>query len=133
MIYEDMNNYLKLDALYNDVNQGGQNVEFILEHEGIFPDTRPWQSVDLNQAIYLKISKSDNTYTGYYGINGIQWVMLGSTTASKIKKPQLGIYAITGNADPELNCIGNVPDIVTDFDYFRVFPRKNVYLPLVRR
>ncbi len=90
----------------------GIGVEFIKEEAGTVPDW-PWNKVESGNPAYLKITKSGNSYSGYYSPNGELWTLVGSLNAS-IANPQIGLYAEANN------CLGNAPDIVIDFDFFRV-------------
>jgi len=117
IIFEDVDNYVKLDVLWSD-GSGGENVEFILEKNGEVP-SYPWPffTVDLEKPAFLKIIKSNTTYTGFYSPDGHLWRTVGSFTADLGENLTTGIYAISSFVDPP-NCNGYVPDIQVDFDYF---------------
>ena len=118
IFFNDVDNYLKLDVLWAAV-AGGENVEFLQEQNGEIPEPLSWPyfTVDLNQPAFLMIIKSGNTYTGYYSPDGQVWSILGSITDGTIEYSNVGIYALSGVVDTP-TCVGSVPDIEVDFDYF---------------
>ncbi len=120
IIFKDLDNYAKLDVLWSNV-AGGENVEFIREQNGEVPPSLSWPffAVDLNQPVFLKITKFGNTYTGFYSSNGQVWSIVGSLTFESVENPKIGVYAFSSFVDPPA-CAGDVPDIQVDFDYFRV-------------
>jgi beta-xylosidase len=77
LIFQDLDNYIKLDVLWNNTTQNGESAEFIREQHGASSWPWPWFNVNLSQPAFLKITRSGNTYNGYYGSDGQQWRLVG--------------------------------------------------------
>ncbi len=127
VIFEDMDNYIKLDLLWsdafiNDGNESGEGIELLSEQKGVFTPAWPaWPRAYLkldNDGVFLKIRKEGAWYDGYYSKDGQQWIRLGSISVPTIANPQVGIFALGSNNAP--NCTHAVPDIPVDFDFFHL-------------
>jgi regulation of enolase protein 1 (concanavalin A-like superfamily) len=123
LIFKDLDNYIKLDVVWNTTTQNGLSVEFIMEENGIVLNEPnwPWINIGSSNSAFLKIAKSGNSYSGYFSSNGEQWTLVGSWSTSTITDLQVGLFALANN------CSGNTLDISADFDFFRVIDRLTLF------
>ncbi len=86
VIYQDDDNYLRLTRC----QIGNDMVEFLQESDGI-----PSSLVaECNlETTYLKIVKTDNTYTGYYSANGSDWIEVYEYSDVSLSDPKIGLTA----------------------------------------
>lgn len=112
IFYGDPFNRIKLSVVYNDEQFSGQIVEFVLVVDGV--RTHRYQvAADLTQAVYLKIEKQGNNYTGFYSFDNINFNAFPTANASQSSLSEIGLY--TNNS-----CYSNVPDIPAKFDFYRL-------------
>jgi hypothetical protein len=116
LVFQDLDNYLKLDVVWNTTTQGGLSVEYIFEQGGvpINEPNWPWISIHPSRVYFLKLAKSGDVYSGYFSLDGELWTQVGSWTTSVFISPKIGLFSLANN------CSGNTPDISVDFDFFRV-------------
>ena len=116
VVMKDFDNYLKFDVVWNTTTQSGLTVELIKEENGgiINENFWPWISITSGNPAYLKITRSGNTYGGYFSPNGQDWQYVGSYSTEGYSYNQIGIFTLANN------CWGYTPDVTVDFDFFRV-------------
>jgi cytochrome c len=106
LIWEDSNNYLRLNRL-EDFR--GQLVDLSGENGG------SWSYFAENQytytITYLRVARTKNTFTASYSSDGVNWIFLSSISFPLIDPVRIGLFAI--------NQWQNNP-VYADFDYFRV-------------
>jgi beta-xylosidase len=115
----DMDNYVKLNVLYNS-EMYGQSSELLPEESGQYRGSWPYIAAPQSQPAYLKIVKVGTDYTGYYSSNGVDWSRVGSVRVTTISQPLVGLYASASIASRS-DCVTPLPDIVVDFDYLSKF------------
>lgn len=112
IFYGDKYNRIKLSVVYNDEQFSGQIVEFVLVVDGV--RTHRYQvAADLTQAVYLKIEKQGNNYTGHYSFDNLNFTAFPTANASQSSLSEIGLYANN-------SCYFNLPDIPAKFDFFRL-------------
>jgi regulation of enolase protein 1 (concanavalin A-like superfamily) len=112
LVFRDTNTYFKIGPAYALELWGGQGVQAVLVTNGGIA-ARFGFHVDLSSPVYLRLTKLDDRYLGYYSPDRQTWTLIGQVQSSAITDPKVGIFALT-------SCTGNPPDIPADFDYFRV-------------
>lgn len=125
LVFDNPDNYVKFYVIWNDLflQDGfsfGQGIALISEQNGIYSDweSRPKASIPVTkEGIFLKLSKKNNGYYGFYSSDGNIWNDLGLIIAPAIKASKIGVLATTGEGS---NCENNAPEIPVDFDFFRV-------------
>lgn len=105
LAYANDDNYIMLDRVYYDGNKFG----FKKEIAAAVTDQNVTDS--LGATVYLKLSKSGTSYSGYYSSDGATWTLITTYTGISLTNPKVGIYAASGGASPAA--------INADFDYFR--------------
>lgn len=90
LFFQDVDNYVKLDVVWNTTTQIGLSVELIKESEGvaISAPNWPWVNVSTSTPIYLQMFISENSIVGYYSSDGIKWITVGSWQETTISNPQ---------------------------------------------
>ena len=138
LAYQDDNNFVKLVLrAVTKTRQGrgaapGQagTIDLIVEENGIAKSVASFnlpQAITGNNAMQLKLEKTGNTYTGYYAINGGEFVKLGVANAM-LRDIKAGLIACDGVIIQSMKNVfyfdsdttkPNTPFDVT-FDYFRI-------------
>ncbi len=113
LVFRDVDNYIKLDKLYNSAFGGG-SVEFVKEENGVFPTSWPHHSANLAKAQDLQLKRRGNTLTALdRPVPGTTWRKLGKYSLSGLNGFRIGLFAFAG-------CNTGAPPAVADFDWFRV-------------
>lgn len=114
VVWKDQNNYLRLER---DYRNNYQEIIFNGMINGKYSTTAP-ETVnpgslihiqDIN-ATYLKITRSQNTFSGYYSSDGSNWTFLSNITLNIDYSVNAGLY----------NVLRFAPSFSVSFDYFRV-------------
>jgi beta-xylosidase len=123
----DMDNYIKLDVLYN-TNMGGRSAELLPEEHGAYRGTWPYIAAPQSQPAYLKMTKLGAEYVGYHSTDGVSWTKVGSVQVPTIQQPLVGLYAVASVTVSDCNPV--LPHVIVDFEYFQ-YRDLSVFLPLV--
>jgi hypothetical protein len=111
LIYEDDDNYVEINRSYSFAN----GVSFDIEIGGVASSTAVALIAD---TLYLRIVRVGNLYSGYYSLDGVEWMLLDSGTAD-LSGAMVGLGASSGASSTE---------ITADFDEFHLegnFPSFN--------
>lgn len=106
-IYQDDDNHFELQR----TPLGGQEVHFTKEEKGSSESHSV--SCDLT-TVYLKITKQNSTYTGYWSTDGSSWTKVYQYKDIKFSNLKIGFSAYNGRS--------SAPEIPADFDYICVAP-----------
>jgi len=93
LIYEDEDNYVKVDIEYNTNRIFAQ---FLQETGGTFSGRnvgRLTAAADGSLTAYYKITKVGNTYTGAYSLDGLTYTNIGTPITVAYGAPKIGLYA----------------------------------------
>ncbi|HCC35384.1 MAG TPA: hypothetical protein DEQ02_07025, partial [Ruminococcaceae bacterium] len=115
LIYEDEDNYVKVDAEYN-----GRRIiaQFLTETNGEFVGTRIdtlTPDADGALAVYYKITKAGNVYTGAYSLDGLTYRPIGNPQTREYTQPKIALYATQHSQNEQL--------IDTYFEYVSVLSK----------
>jgi beta-xylosidase len=119
VVYDDDSNYLKIGRRFAN---SGNEVNFRHSREGtlIVNTSTP----EATTVIFLRIIKVDNSYLGYYSIDGNSYKYVGQTDVV-LSDAKIGIISENGPSTLEISA---------DFDFFTIETYLNhIYLPLVIR
>jgi parallel beta-helix repeat protein len=119
VVWKDENNYLRLERAYR---YGYQEIIFNGMIEGIWSTMGP-ETVDPGALIhvpninptYLRLTRGDKTYRGYYSTDGLNWIFLANITMKTDYSVTAGLYNVL-RGDSEFNATAST----ISFDYFRV-------------
>lgn len=125
IVHDDPDHYVKLDLVWSDSILENKNssligIELLSEEDGKFAEW-PWPTDILRPSpngVLLKLVKSGPWYDGYYSVDGLQWIRVGSLKAPSIRDPKVGLFALTGVSLSD--CKPTASQIPVDFDYFYV-------------
>jgi alpha-glucuronidase len=116
--YADDDNYVKLAWEMSDVNAPVNKLRVVLmrEQNGVVTTTQvtgagAQRIVGADGAIWLRLTKTGNTYKAYYSSDGTVYRYMGTTTLDT---------APTGAGMLAFNRSGNSTDLDAAFDYFHV-------------
>jgi beta-xylosidase len=117
LVYQDDDNYIANAIAYAN----GPKIRYREESSGVISTF----DVDLTgSTVYLRITKKDTGYKGYYSFDGIQWIYL-TRYAVEFTDPHVGIIAEEG---------GTATQFVADFNFFQIEYFMNyTFLPLALR
>jgi len=138
LAYQDEDNFVKLMLRAVTKTRQGRGpasaqvgtIDLIVEENGIAKSVASFnltQEITGNNALQLKLEKTGNTYTGYYAINGGEFVKLGVANGM-LKDIKAGLIACDGVIIQSMKNIfyfdsdttkPNTPFDVT-FDYFHI-------------
>jgi hypothetical protein len=138
LAYQDEDNFVKLMLRAVTKTRQGRGpasaqvgtIDLIVEENGIAKSMASFnltQEITGNSALQLKLEKTGNTYTGYYAINGGEFVKLGVANAM-LKDIKAGLIACDGVIIQSMKNVfyfdsdttkPNTPFDVT-FDYFHI-------------
>jgi len=93
LIYDDEDNYVKVDIEYNTRRIFAQ---FLQEINGTFSGRNRDTIVaaaDGSLTAYYRIKKVGNTYTGSYSLDGINYLTIGNPITVAYGEPKIGLYA----------------------------------------
>src|SRR5690625_752280 len=116
MVYGDDDNYVKVDILYGDEQDGnddGLRFEIRSEVDADFQQPSSPDPTDFTaQDYYLQLTRSGNTFTGAYSTDGEHWTDIpGSVSNPNLDGVGPGLYALgKGQSAPT----------TVSFDYFNV-------------
>ena len=102
LIYQDDDNFVRLIRVYGDSNK----IQLAKEISGTMTVSEISNSTSTN--LYLKITKSGTTYTGYYSTNGSVWTQLQSMSGISLSNIKVGL----------MSCGGSTSN--ADFDWFSI-------------
>lgn len=127
LVMNDLETYVKMSMAWNSQQFDGPGIAMVFVKDGDI-DQRTRLSADLSQPLYLKISKTGPIFTGYYGLDGLQYNKIDTFITSDIPNPQIGLIAIN-------SCFTSPSEIPADFDFFHVniLTDRTIYLPLIAR
>lgn len=91
ILFADDDNYVKLFYGYHS-DYGGRSVRLTSEVGAIGVETGV--AVDA-PTVYLKITKTNNSYEGYYSLDNILWIKVGAYT-NGMTSPAVGLAASNG-------------------------------------
>ena len=124
IVFNDADNYMKLDVVFNSMdvvfnsNLWGPTtgVELLREQSAVFNPT-PWPNSKWKwgKTAYLRISRVENSYSGYYSSNGTGWHPVGELEAGNLSHLRIGLFAMSGCGDTT-----QFPPVSADFDFFRI-------------
>ena len=114
LIYQDDDNYLHLMQVYDS----GIWMSFHKESGGNITINA---IKDSSPTVYLRITRQDTTYQGYYSKDGNAWTLVYTYTRS-YTNPKIGLDAT--------NTLPGLPQIPADFDFFQLGSNCGYYLPL---
>ncbi|MBI3978784.1 MAG: DUF11 domain-containing protein, partial [Chloroflexi bacterium] len=103
VVYQSDANYLRLTR-----QKGCDCLEFVADNDDVWTG---WSVPYAASAVWLRLDKVGDTYTGLYSADGSRWSVVGSY--AKVLSPvRFGLVAANG--------AGVTPETPADFDYFRV-------------
>jgi cytochrome c len=108
IVYTDDANYVKLDVVADSAT--ARRIELRSEVGDVVQDPQP-SANNLTQGVwYLRLTKSGDSYRGFYSADGQTWTDLGQTVSnSAVAGGKVGLFAF-GTSAPEL--------VTVKFDYF---------------
>ncbi len=112
LIYQDSDNYLKLVRSWDNL-WGGADVVFALERNGYFYHSHHHTVPADIGTLYLRISQSGTSYSGYYSQDGMTWTLLGLYSDVALTNAEFGLLAANGYKV-------EATEIPVDFQFFRV-------------
>jgi GH35 family endo-1,4-beta-xylanase/regulation of enolase protein 1 (concanavalin A-like superfamily) len=109
--YQDMDNYIKLDWVATSAT--ATNIQVNREVNGVVSSTSINGSVVGNDnTVWLRMSKSGNTYNVYYSTDGTTYNQLGTSYTLNLNNVQAGLSASNGGGT-------DTSDFKINFDYFK--------------
>lgn len=115
VIYEDQNNFVGLLRAYADVLDNPGNAIYFdnISQDALSYDDADYKNFSTRIAdpseVYLKLRREENTYTGYYSLDGQAWTLAGMHI-SPIDPVSYGI--LIGKSDQPISA---------EFDYFEIY------------
>lgn len=111
VVYSDDENFVMLQRFfsssYNPPNQ------FMFKKEIAGSPTKYYTGDTLGATVYLKITKSGTSYSGYFSSDGVNWTQVGSAlTGVSLTNPKFGLFSASGGQSPA--------GINADFDFFNI-------------
>lgn len=103
LIYQDDNNWVKVDRLYDTGNQ----FQFAKEIAGTYTYQNTPDGI-ASTTSYLKIVKTGTNYSGYYSADGVTYTQVGTTQTVSLSSIKLGLMCYGGTG------------MNGDFDYIHV-------------
>ena len=110
VVYQDNDNALHFGRCFCNPNDDDSCVG-----DGIYFDSiksNVWENFATRlsnvNAVFLRLTREENTYTGYYSLDGTTW-FIGGTFTRNIKSPRIGLFADQSTVE-----------ISADFDYFKL-------------
>lgn len=93
VIYNDDDNYVAIQRKHNN---GNPTINVVTEDSGSPNESRV--SADINEnEIYFKLEKNDNIIKGYYSINGVDWIQVGSSLTNNGVSNNAKVGILTAN------------------------------------
>ena len=112
LVYADDANYVKLD--YLTTNAAGSTItrglELRSEVANVVQSPQPNAPTPVQGVWYLRLSKSDSTFTGSYSSDGVTWSDLPPVTNTALAAAKFGVYAFG---------VDQSASKTAKFDYFR--------------
>lgn len=94
LVWQDEDNYIKVDAEYHYT--GSVAAQMCVEIDGAVSSIGSAQSLNAEQGqpltVYYRYKKAGNDYTGYYSLDGENFIELGTTTAA-FNNVHIGVMA----------------------------------------
>jgi regulation of enolase protein 1 (concanavalin A-like superfamily) len=119
IVYQDMNNYMKLDW---ESNNSTNIIQACWEVDGADTATSVDGSVvGSDNTLWLRMVKEGNVYTSYYSTNGTDFTQVGGENTLNFSNVQAGLIAINGS--------GTNTDLDVKYDYFHNSASTVVPLP----
>jgi cytochrome c len=109
--FRDVNNYAKVDLLYNS-NMGGGAVEFVKETGGVFPSAWAHQTANISKPMVLRLARVGSQLSASMS-QGRASRSLGAVSVTGLGSFKVGLFAFAG-------CNTGAPPVTVDFDYFRL-------------
>jgi len=103
LVYQDDDNWLKVDRLYDSGNQ----FQIGKETAGTYTYTNVSDGIT-STVSYLKIVKSGTNYSAYYSANGTTYTQVGATQSITLSTIKVGLICYGGTG------------LTADFDYFHL-------------
>jgi alpha-glucosidase (family GH31 glycosyl hydrolase) len=109
VVYGDDDNFVMLQRFYSTSYSPAN--QFMFKKEIAGSPTKYNTGDTLGGTVYLKITKSGTSYSGYFSSDGTNWTQVGSAlTGVSLTNPKVGIFSASGGQAPA--------GINADFDYF---------------
>ena len=118
MVYGDDFNFVRVARRYAN----GNEVNFRYKENNIIEVSNNIE--ETATSLYLRITKVEDVYTGYYSLDGNSYTYIGHTKVD-FKDNLIGIVSENGPSTTE---------IPSDYDFFLLeYNVHNIYLPLVEK
>jgi len=119
-LYQDDDHYVRLTRA-QATQAKGQGIYFNVEAGTAYTAT---STADAASVVYLKLSKRDDIYSGFYSRDGVLWHLVGQREVAGFNPSQVGLSASYGD-DPFAT------EILADFEWLRVDELcSRVFLPV---
>ena len=95
MAMQDTDNYVKFDLISDQDNTAVNRIELRSEVDAAIQDPQP-QVTPLpagTEDAWLRLTKTGQSYTGEYSLDGETWVSIGDPVANPMAAPDFGIFA----------------------------------------
>ncbi len=107
LIYQDDDNFLRLERGFGGLAPIGSNVSFVKEGDGLIGDAAPTNAT----RVELRVQRVGNQFTAWWREPNKAWQQMGSTELDLQSDVQVGVLQVAN---------WDVDQINADFDYFRI-------------
>ena len=127
LIYQDDNNYLKVDVEYASVSSGWSSENYVRASGGaerggtysdLFYDALEIRKniTDADNTVWFKIVKDGSDYSLYWATDGDSAFKNLGKTAMTMTEPKIGAYAVGGNSSAQLRVSYDQISIADNYD-----------------
>jgi PKD repeat protein len=97
IVHGSDDDYVKFDVIADDGRPGETRIELRSETGDVVaqPEVSEWVATPENDTYWLRLTKTGNTYTGAYRVEGGEWVEFGTpVTNSAVADAPVGVFAL---------------------------------------